>query len=101
MMMMMLNSLRVKTQFYEDSRMSRACQMWHVGISLAPSYIILKNMYIPVGVVQGLHHYHFEDRNIDVSSSQNFLLSLIIIIVIVCAQVYPVYAPETLPSHHS
>ena len=53
--------------------------MWNVecGIFLAPSYIILKNMYIPLGVVQGLHRYPFKDRKLDfVSSSQTFLLSL-------------------------
>lgn len=76
----MLKSSRVKTQFYEDSRMSGACQMWHVGIFLAPSFIILKNMYIPVGVVQGWRRYHFEDRNTDiVRSYQNFLLSLLLL----------------------
>lgn len=56
-MVMMLKSFRVKTlEIFEDSRMSGTCGMWHAGIFLATSYIILKNMYIPVSAVKGLHH---------------------------------------------
>jgi hypothetical protein len=73
----MLKSLRVKTQFFVDSRMSTVCGMWHVDIFSAPTVL-----YYLVGAVQSLHcyhlhYYHFEDRNVDtVSSSQNDLLSL-------------------------
>lgn len=70
-------------------------KMWHVGIFLAPSHIILKSTYIP-------------GRGRGRESRRKFFLELLVVtviitisIVIVCAQVYPVYAPETLPPHHS
>ena len=52
---MMLKSLRVKILF-KESRMCGGCGMWRVGIFLAASCNILKNMYIPVTAVKGLHH---------------------------------------------
>lgn len=76
--------------------MSGACRTWDVSIFLAPSYIILKNVYIP-GCSRGQESRHFKFF----SELLVVTVIVIIIIIVVCAQVYPVYAPETLPPHHS
>lgn len=55
-MMRLLKSSRVKTfKIHEDYRMSGTCGIWRVGVILVTSCIILKNMYIPGGEVEGLN----------------------------------------------
>lgn len=87
--------------------MSGACRMWHVGILLAPSYIILKKNVLPIGCGPRFTSLPFrgqEHRRCKFFSEflvVTVIIIIVIIIVIVCAQVYPMYAPETLPPHHS
>ena len=54
-MVMMLNSLRIKIfEIIEGSTMAGTCEIWRVGVFIAASYNILKNMYNPLWEVEDL-----------------------------------------------